>query len=133
MGKIVSKTLDDVMQRLPDKPLKEFPNDFEPDTSDIPEMTAEEFERMNRYTEENRALCRIIRILIEHNNLNAKEAQSKIGSISTETLNLIMESEQVPVSNSLLMISISLLMMDRKIEVPGIVGKTLKALAKSAA
>jgi hypothetical protein len=31
------------------------------------------------------------------------------------------------------MISISLLMMDRKIEIPDIVGKTLKALAKSAA
>jgi hypothetical protein len=133
MGKTVSKTLDEVMQHLPDKPLTEFANDFEPDTSDIPEITSEEFERMHRYTEENRALCGIIRALIKHNNLSVEEAQSKIGSISTETLNLVMQSRQVPVSNSLLMISISLLMMDRKIEIPDIVGKTLKALAKSAA
>ncbi|TVM02721.1 MAG: hypothetical protein CV087_08910 [Candidatus Brocadia sp. WS118] len=133
MGKTISKTLDEVMQHLPDKPLREFANDFEPDTSDIPEITPEEFERMHHYIEENRALCGIIRALIEHNNLSVEKAQSKIGSISAETLNLIMQSGQVPLSNSFLMISISLLMMDRKIEIPAIVGKALKALAKSAA
>lgn len=133
MGKTVSKTLEEVLHQLPDKPLTEFANDFEPDMSDILEITPEEFERMHHYTEENRALCGIIRALIEHNNLSVEKAQSKIGSISTETLNLVMQSGQVPVSNSLLMISISLLMMDRKIEIPDIVAKTLKALAKSAA
>ncbi len=133
MGKIINKTLDEIVQDLPDKPLTEFPDDFNPDTSDIPEITSEEFKQMDRYTEENKALCRIIRILLEHNNLSPEEVYSKIGSINTETLYLIMSSKQVSVSNSLLMISISLLLMDRSIEIPRIIGKTLKALAKSAA
>lgn len=134
MGKkIESNTLHDLIRNLPNEPAAKFPDDFEPDTSDIPEIGPEEYNAMIRYTELNRALCGIIRAILKHNNLSLKEAKSKMGSLSPETIHLIMESEQVPVKNSLLLISISLLMMDRKIKIPGIVEKTLKTLSKSAA
>lgn len=133
MAKTVSKTLDEVMNLLPDKTLKEFSNAFEPDTSDIPEISAEEYDLMDRYTELNLTLCGIIRSLLKHNNMSIEDAKSKMGSLGAETINSIIRSERVPISNSRLMISISLLLMDRKIKIPGTVGKTLKALAKSSA
>jgi len=45
MRKTISKTLDEVMQNLPEKPFREFPDDFEPDTSDIAEITGEELKK----------------------------------------------------------------------------------------
>lgn len=133
MGKPVSKTLDEVMSLMPEKPLKKSEDAFEPDTSDIPEISPEEYDLMDRYTHLNQTLCGIIRSLLKHNNLSIEEARAKMGSLSAETIGSITRSERVPVSNSRLMISISLLMMDRKIKIPGTVGKTLKALAKTAA